>query len=90
MEKRLSKEEVLVDDIRRVQTACISNQILHLSRCFTGSTGQSAVVTTSVTYPDDIAREMHARLDATVGAFFTEQDMVFEGAAKLQWLNSGD
>ena len=85
MEKKsLSTEEVLVDDIRRVQTACISNQILHLSRCFTGSPGQSAVVTTSVTCPDDIAREMHARLDATVRAFFTEQDIVFEGAAKLQ------
>lgn len=84
MEKRLSTEDVLVDDIRRVQTACISNQILHLSRCFTGSPGQSAVVTISVTCPDDIAREMHARLDATVRAFFAEQDIVFEEAAKLQ------
>lgn len=84
MEKRLSTEEVLVDDVRRVQAACISNQILHLSRCFTGSPGQSAVVTTSVTCPDDIAREMHTRLDATVRAFFTEEDIVFEAAAKIQ------
>jgi hypothetical protein len=82
--KRLSTEEVLVDDIRRVQTACISNQILHLSRCFTGATGQSAVVTASVTCPDDIAREMHARLDATVRAFFAEQGIVFEGTANIQ------
>jgi hypothetical protein len=84
MEKRLSTEKVLAEDIRRVQTACISNQILHLSRSFTSSPGHSAVVTTYVTCPDDIARDLHARLDATVRAFFAEHNFAFEDAANIQ------
>jgi hypothetical protein len=84
MEKRMSTEKVLADDIRRVQTACISNHVLHLSRCFTGAVGQSAVVTTFVTCPDDIAKEMHTRLDATVRAFFAEHNFAFKEAANIQ------
>jgi hypothetical protein len=75
---RLSTEAMLRDDIQTVQAACISNRILHLSRCFTNDIGHSAVVTTSVTCPDGIAKEMHARLDATVVAFFAEHGISFE------------
>jgi hypothetical protein len=74
-----STEEILADDIQIVQAACIANQLLHLSRCFTKSPGQFAVVTTSVTCPDGIAKEMHARLDATVVAFFAEKNIVCDG-----------
>jgi hypothetical protein len=84
VKKTLSTEEVIHDDIGTVQTACISNQILHLSRSFTGSAGQSAVVTTFVTCPDGIAGELHARLDATVTAFFAEQNIVFNRTANVQ------
>ncbi len=84
MEKTWSTEGLLVDDILTVQKACISNQILHLSRVFTGSPGESAVVSTFVTCPDGIATELHARLDATVRAFLAEQNIVINGAAKIQ------
>jgi hypothetical protein len=73
--KTFTTEEVLQGDLRTVQTACITNQILHLSRCFTGAPGHSGVVTTSVTCPDDLALELHVRLDALVQAFFAEHDI---------------
>ena len=84
MKKTFSTEGVIVDDIGTVQSACISNQILHLSRSFTGAAGQSAVVTTFVTCPDDIAEELHTRLDATVTAFLAEQNIVINRTATIQ------
>lgn len=84
MNKTFSTEGVMADDIGTVQTACVTNQILHLSRSFTGAAGQSAVVTTFVTCPDDIAGELHARLDAAVQAFFAEQNIVFNRTANVQ------
>ncbi len=84
MEKRFSTEEVLADDVRLVQEACLSNKILHLSRSFTGALGHSAVVTTYVTCPDDLARELHERLDATVRAFFAEYGIVSDGSGTIQ------
>jgi pantothenate kinase type III len=77
MEQPKSTEAVLREDILTVQAACVSNQMLHLSRCFTNSPGQSGVVTTSVTCPDGIAKELKARLDQTVEVFFAEHGMEF-------------
>jgi hypothetical protein len=85
MEKQsLSTEEVLLEDTRTVKTACLRNQLLHLSRCFTGAPDHPAVVTTSVTCPDTIATELHARLDATVRAFMAEHDLVCREPTAIQ------
>ena len=65
-------EATMREDILTVQRACMGNQILHLSRCFTKSPGHAAVVVCYVTCDDEIATELHKRLDATAREFFAE------------------
>jgi hypothetical protein len=85
MEKQsFSTEEVLQEDIRTVTDMCLRNQMIHLSRCFTGDPDHFAVVTASVTCPDTVAAELHALLDATVRAFMTEHDFAYDGPANIQ------
>ena len=73
-----STEAILSEDIPTVQRACIENQKLHLSHCFVNSLGHAAVVACYATCPDEIAADLHKRLDATVAEFWAER-----GIAKL-------
>ena len=65
-------EATLVADIKKVQTACIGNEIFHLSHCFVNSPGQAAIVACYATCSDEVAEALHKRLDATVQEFFSE------------------
>lgn len=67
----MSTEAAMRNDILRVQAACVENQIMHLSHCFkdTPAPRQAAVVVRYITCPDDVATELHMRLDATWGNF---------------------
>jgi len=65
-------------DIERVQTACIENQIIHLSHCFVNSPGHAAIVVCYATCTDEVAKELHKKVDAAVAEFWAER-----GIAKL-------
>lgn len=69
MEMNGGTENVLVNAIQKVQTACISHQLMYMSHCFTDDPLHSAVVACFSVCPDEIAKELHAKLDATVAAF---------------------
>ena len=66
-------EAALREDIQTVHAACIGNQKLHLSRCFTNSSCQAAVVVRYATCADEDAKVLHKRLDATVERFWAER-----------------
>jgi hypothetical protein len=71
-----STEATLREDILTVQRACIGNQKLHLSHCFVNSPGHAAVVVCYATCPDEIAADLHKRLDATVREFWAEHGII--------------
>jgi hypothetical protein len=65
-------EDVLMNSIQKIQTACISNQQLYMSHCLTNDPKHPAVVACFCVCPDNIAKELHALLDATAAEFFAE------------------
>jgi hypothetical protein len=70
-----SPEKVMQDDIKRVQLACVDNQILHLSRCFTKAPGQLGVVSCFATCDDPIAEEVQRELDDAVRRVFADHGL---------------
>jgi hypothetical protein len=68
-----STEATLREDIQTVQKACIGNQIIHLSHSFVNSPGHAAIVVCYATCTDEVAKELHNRLDATVAEFWAER-----------------
>lgn len=75
MGMKVNTEDTLVEAIQRVQTACASNQVMHLSHCFTGDPDHLAVVACYTVCPDDIAKDLHTELDATVAKFLAKHNI---------------
>jgi hypothetical protein len=70
---KFGAEDDLVNAIEKVQDACQSNQMIHLSHCFTNDPDHLAVVASFTVCSDDIAKELHAVLDAATAEFFQTQ-----------------
>jgi hypothetical protein len=67
---RFGTEDVLVNAIEKVQDACSTNQMMHLSHCFTDDPDHLAVVASFTVCSDEVAKELHAALDAATAEFF--------------------
>jgi predicted metal-binding protein len=74
----------LLNVIKHVQMACLGNEVLHLSNCFTGASRQAGIVTCFVTCPDEIAKEMHQELDLTVKEVFGKYHLTVDSNPRKQ------
>jgi hypothetical protein len=68
-------EGILMQAIQRVQAACISNQMMHLSHCFVDDPDYLAVVACFSVCPDNLAKDLHAKLDATAAEFYAKHGL---------------
>jgi hypothetical protein len=72
-----STEEQLYAAVNLIAGACINNVAMHVTKSFKDSPdGHAAVVASFVSLPDPLARDLHKRLDETIGTFLSENGIV--------------
>lgn len=83
-----STEATLREDIQTIHRACIERQVIHLSHCFVNSPGHAAVVVCYATCADEVAEELHKRLDTTVAEFWAERGIAKTGLIPAEWMGA--
>jgi hypothetical protein len=75
MEMNVGTESTLMNAVQMVQTACLNNQMMHISHGFMNDPDHLAVVASFTVCPDDIAKELRTLLDATTREFLAAHDI---------------